>query len=414
MGLGQLFHRDVEYVATDTDTGQSQTFTIVDNLLPSWSSGAYSGAMSIPSAWRAAILLSDLIGGVPWHAYRERVGRPAQRIEPTPPLLDRPSYPDVRVTTFSSMTLDYLWHGNAVAVIASRNREGWPTAILPVSATQVQVKRVTKYDNAPLPVGSIGYMIGGPSGAYAGTPYSGKWYDPHDVIHVKAPCEPGALRGLGVLENHLNGGSLELAAEQNRHARSLSGSGIPTGVLQSDDPDLTQEDADAHKAAWLRAQRDRTVAVLNPNVHFTPVAWNPSETQLLDARRFSDVQIAQMFGLDPSWVGAQQSSRVYTNIEQEGLTLLKFSLGGILARFEQTFSAHMPRGTWAQANLDALLRTDTLTRYQAHQIGISAGFLTADEARELEDRPPLTAAQRAALAPPTPVAPAPADKAVQA
>src|SRR5689334_4211006 len=103
MGLGQLFHRDVEYVATDTTTGHSQTFTIVDNLTPSWgSSAAYSGAMAVPGAWRASLLLSDLIGGVPWHAYRERAGRPAQRIDPTPPLLDRPSYPDVRVTTFSS------------------------------------------------------------------------------------------------------------------------------------------------------------------------------------------------------------------------------------------------------------------------------------------------------------------------
>lgn len=396
MGLGQLFHRDVEYVATNTTTGQSETFTIIDNLAPSWSSGAYSGAMSIPSAWRASLLLSDLIGGVPWHAYRAQAGGPSQRIVPTPPLLDRPSYPDVRVTTFSSLALDYLWHGNAIAVIAARSRDGWPIAVVPVSATEVQVKRVSRYDNAPLPDGAVGYMIGQ------------RWYSAHDVIHVKAPCQPGALRGLGVLENHLNGGSLELAAEQNRHARSLSGSGIPTGVLQSDDPDLTPEEAAEHKAAWLRAQRDRTVAVLNPNVHFTAVAWNPSETQLLDARRFSDVQIAQIFGLDPSWVGAQQSSRVYTNIEQEGLTLLKFSLGGILARFEQTLSAHMPRGTWAQANLDALLRTDTLTRYQAHQIGIAAGFLTADEARELEDRPPLTAAQRAALAPPAPVVAHPA------
>lgn len=384
MGLGQLFHRDVQYSVTDSVTGQSQNFTIVDNLAPDWSSGAYSGAMALPSAWRASLLISDMIASVPWHGYRERAGRPAERITPTPALLDRPSPPDVRVTTFSSLALDYLWHGNAVSVIAARSRDGWPVAVVPVSALDVQVKRVTSYDGAPLPTGAVGYRIGD------------RWFSADDVIHVKAPCAPGALRGLGVLENHL-AGTLNLATEQGRHARSLSGSGIPTGVLQSDDPDLSQEDADAHKAAWLRAQRDRTIAVLNPNVTFTPVAWNPSETQLLEARKYSDVQMAQLFGLDPSWLGAAQSSRVYTNEEQIGLNLLKYTLTGILTRFEQTLSAHMPRGTWAQANLDALLRADTLTRYQAHAIGISNGFLTDNEARELENRPPLTAAQRASL-----------------
>ena len=38
---------------------------------------------------------------------------------------------------------------------------------------------------------------------------------------------------------------------------------------------------------------------------------------------------------------------------------------------------------------DALLRPDTLTRYQAHKIALDAGFLTIDEVRQLEHREPL-------------------------
>ena len=108
--------------------------------------------------------------------------------------------------------------------------------------------------------------------------------------------------------------------------------------------------------------------------------------------------------IEPSWLGAAQTSRVYSNLEMESLNLLKFSLGGWLARFEQALSAAMPRGTWAQASLDALLRPDTLTRYQAHEIGIRAGFLAPSEARELENRAPLTALQRAELQPTSPQA----------
>ena len=57
-------------------------------------------------------------------------------------------------------------------------------------------------------------------------------------------------------------------------------------------------------------------------------------------------------------------------------------------------TAHLPRGTWAQANLDAILRGDTLTRYQAHGIAIDKGFLTVDEVRKLEDLPPLPPQER--------------------
>jgi hypothetical protein len=42
-----------------------------------------------------------------------------------------------------------------------------------------------------------------------------------------------------------------------------------------------------------------------------------------------------------------------------------------------------------KANLDAVLRADTKTRYEAHAIGIGSGFLLHDEARDYEDLPPL-------------------------
>jgi hypothetical protein len=40
-------------------------------------------------------------------------------------------------------------------------------------------------------------------------------------------------------------------------------------------------------------------------------------------------------------------------------------------------------------NVDALLRPDTKSRYEAHKIALDAGFLTLDEVRELENREPL-------------------------
>ena len=377
MGLGRLFTRSTQYTATDTVTGASATFTVLDNLGPDWPSvSTYQGALGIPGAWRASTLLSDLLGQVPWDAYRQPIGQPEVKLEPTPPLLEQPYPPEPRMATFSSWALDLIWEGNAVGLIAARNAVGWPTAVIAVPANTVAVRRVGRNDPSPLPVGALEYRVG-----------TLRDLTSQDVIHIKGPCKPGDVRGMGVLEAHLN--TFSLARDQNQQARSVSAHGVPSGVLKSDNPDLTDDEAADLKRGWLASQANRTIAVINASTTFTPLSWNPEQSQLVEARKLTLTELENIFGLPLGWLGGQQSSRTYSNVEQDAVNLLKFSLGGHLARFEQTLSLAFPRGTVARANMDAILRSDTLTRYQAHQIGIASGFLTIDEARDLEHRAPL-------------------------
>lgn len=379
MGLGRLLTRPAATRPSDTRT--ITEFATIDGA-PAFGENAnvqtYRGGMSIPGAWRASLLIADLIGSVPWNAWRER-GESIERVEPRPLLLDQPFPPHTRMSTFRSWALDLVWHGNAVGLVATRNRSGWPTSAIPVPATEVQVRY--RYgpqgptSEAALS-GPIEYLI------------NGRPVDTDDVIHVMGPAAPGALRGFGVLEAHM-AGVLDLAREQMRQAGSISRHGVPTGKLKVSDPDASDEDMREVKEGWLRSQRERSVAVLNSTTDFEPLAWNPDELQLVEARKYTLHELALIFGLPLSFLGADQASRTYSNIEQEGLNLLKYSLAGHLAQFEQTLSLHLPRGTWAQANLDSILRSDTLSRYRAHQIGLTAGFLTVDEVRETEYLPPL-------------------------
>lgn len=374
MGLGRLLTRqarpDVDGVRSLTD-GWPLTLSSGSTW---WPGTMYQGAMSIPGAWRAVTLLSGLLGSVPWDAYRKRAGQSVELLD-TPPLLDQPAPPDTRMTTFSSLAMDLIWHGNAIAPVAARNRDGYPTAVYPVPADQVGVRRVTEA-SSPLPIGSVVYNVGG------------REFSSDDVIHIKGPCEPGALRGFGVLEAHLNG-TIALAMEQAKQAGTLTRHGVPTGLLKVTDPAMTKEEAAVHKAGWLAAQAERSIAVLNPAIDFQPLAWNPEQLQLVDARRFSLTDMENIFGLPVGWLGGHQSSRQYSNIEGDAVNLVKFSLGDHLARFEQSLSLAFPRGTWVKANLDSILRADTLTRYQAHSLALDKGFLTVNEVREIEDVPPV-------------------------
>jgi HK97 family phage portal protein len=396
MGLGQVFHRDLHFDVTDTNTGQVVHDYIVTGTgaYPNWEQGAYGGAMAIPGAWRASILLSDLLGRIPWHRYRMGGSGTPERL-PGSPLLEQPCPPQTRMTSFAAWGLDLLFHGNAIGLVSARDRQGYPTAISPVSAKSVYVRRAERDDRTGAPPGTVVYQIGN------------KWYRSDDVFHVMGPSEPGQLRGMGVLECHLRG-TLALAGTLAEQARSVSDAAVPSLVMQSLNPDLDATEAAALKLAVQTSQRTRSPLVVGPSVEVTPIAWNPSETQLIEARKLSLVEIANLFGLDADRLNAAQTSRTYQNVEQAGITFLRDSAGGWIARFEQTLSLAFPRGTWVEANLDNELRADTKTRYEAHAIAITSGILTRDEVRAIENRPPLTPAQREELMPAPPAASSPA------
>ena len=386
MGLGRLFEgarisgveieeRAARYSVTDTITGASSIFTVNDGIVPDWaSSSAYRGAMTIPAAWRGAVLLSSLLGELPWHAYRT-FGGPEELIEPTPLLLEQPNPPDTRMTTFAGWGLDYIWNGNAVGLWAARNAYGWPTAVVPVPARFVAVRRVTPFMESPLPVGALEYSIGN---LHLGAA---------DVMHIKGPCEPGWVRGMGVLEMHFN--TINLAQEQIHQSRSVAQSGVPTGLITTDDPEMDETRLALLKEQWLANQTNRTVQALSAAVKFQPLAWKPDDMQMIEARKFTLTDWENIFGLPLGWLGGATSSRTYANIEQDDINLLKFSLQDKVSQFEQTLSLALPRGTQVRANLDAILRTDTLSRYTAYKMAIDGGFLTVTEVRAMEHRKPL-------------------------
>lgn len=384
MGIGSLFVRNRDR-GPDRQVRVLQTWDLGE-IVPAGTrgmptvgigGGRYAGIMSIPGVWRGMNLLADLWGRLPLHVYTEvdhDDGVVVRRLR-TPPLLKQPQPGQAKFTTMSSAALDVLGRGNAVGIISSRDEMGAPTGALWVPSEYVQVERVSE----PLPGIPAGEAL-----YWCGQRPFAAW----DVIHVKGPCEPGALRGMGLIEAHLQGG-LTLADTLEAYAAGVGNSAVPSVTIKVQNPDLTQAEADGLKAKFIELQKTRSPMVLNPTTEVTPLAWDPSEMQLIEARRFSLHQIALMLGLDPSWLGAAQTSRVYSNLEMEGINLTRYSAGGLIARFEGAFTQHLPPFQWAQANLDAELRPDTATRYGAHKTAIDAGFLTVDEVRALENRPPL-------------------------
>jgi phage portal protein BeeE len=99
-------------------------------------------------------------------------------------------------------------------------------------------------------------------------------------------------------------------------------------------------------------------------------------------------------------------SLTYANVEQFNQQLLTFTLDPWLVRLERMLYDLLPRPQYAKFNRGALLRTDLLTRYRAHEIALRNEFEVVNEVRDLEDRKPVAWGDEptaSKTAPPVPV-----------
>jgi HK97 family phage portal protein len=324
-------------------------------------------ALRLSAVWACVRLLADTVSTLPVDVYRK--GDPDRQI-PTPALLAQPSDAFGLIEWLHAVMTSLCLRGNAYGVITGRTgAAGWPSQVELVSPDVVTVARTDT---------GIAYQIGGTD------------YPREDVFHVRAFTVPGNLVGLSPVEYARQSIGLGLAAE-SFGARFFGDNATPSGVLISKGP-LTAENAQTLKARWRAAhQGRRELAVLTGDVEFKPITITPNESQFVETQRFTVAQIARLFGVPPEMIGGEAGgSLTYANVEQRALDFATFALGPWVARIEAALSSLLPRGQIVKLNTGALLRADLLTRYQAHEIGIRSGFLTIDEARALENRPPMT------------------------
>jgi HK97 family phage portal protein len=321
-------------------------------------------ALSVPAIWRATTMISDSVGVMPLHAYRND-----QKLEPTPRLLERPNPLETRVETISAMVAALILHGNYVAILGEPGPSGYPESIYPVAP-----ERVTIYKRDGRKYFRIDEIE----------------YTSDQIFHIKGFSLPGDVAGIGIVAAQRQGVGAAVAVMEYA-ARYFNGGAMPSYAIKSSNPDLTEDEADLLKIKWMEhyGGKSRIPAILNASTDIEPLTANANDSQLVEARNMAVSDSANIVGVPGNMVGAPNTSRTYSNVEAQGLEYLRTSIAPITTRIESTFTDYLPRGQEAKFNYDSLLRADTYTRYQAHKLALDAGFLTVDEIRELEDLPPL-------------------------
>jgi HK97 family phage portal protein len=339
-------------------------------------------SMQMTAVYSCVRVLSEAVAGLPLHLYRYQSDGSKEKA------LDHPLYsllhdePNPEMTSFvfreTLMTHLLLW-GNAYAQII-RNGKGEVVALYPLMPNRMSVNRdengalyyeyVTSDDDAHTLKGSTVRLF------------------PGDILHVPGLGFDG-LVGYSPIAMAKNAIGMAIACEEYG-AKFFANGASPSGVLEH--PGILK-DPGKIRESWQQtfggSGNAHKVAVLEEGMKYTPISINPQEAQFLETRKFQIDEIARIFRIPPHMIGDLEHS-TFSNIEQQSLEFVKYTLDPWVCRWEQSMrkallSQEEKKLYFFKFNVDGLLRGDYQSRMNGYATARQNGWMSANDIRELEN-----------------------------
>jgi HK97 family phage portal protein len=266
-----------------------------------------------------------------------------------------------------------LW-GNAYAQIV-RDGRGRVLALYPLLPSKMEVNRAANGELV------YTYRRDDPS-------YSTVTLRRYEVLHIPGLGFDGLI-GYSPIAMAKNAIGMALATEEYG-ASFFSNGAQPGGVLEHPgvikDPQRVKE---SWNAAYQGSGNAHRVAVLEEGMKFSAIGIPPEQAQFLETRKFQINEIARIFRVPPHMVGDLEKSS-FSNIEQQSLEFVKYTLDPWVIRWEQALQQSLilpgeKSSLFIKFNLDGLLRGDYQSRMTGYATGRQNGWLSANDIRELED-----------------------------
>lgn len=173
-------------------------------------------------------------------------------------------------------------------------------------------------------------------------------------------------------------------------AKFFANGAAPGGVLEHPgtikDPQRVRE---SWQSTFGGSGNANKIAVLEEGMKYTPIGISPEQAQFLETRKFQINEIARIFRVPPHMVGDLEKSS-FSNIEQQSLEFVKYTLDPWVIRWEQSIqrsllSSDEKAAYFVKFNLEGLLRGDYQSRMNGYAIGRQNGWMSANDIRELEN-----------------------------
>jgi len=338
-------------------------------------------AMQTSVVYACVRILAESEAGLPLHVY-ERTANGSKSTKPSHPLYrllhDEPNREMTSFVFRETLMSHLLLWGNAYAQII-RDGRGFPIALYPLLPDRMAVDRRES--------GELVYTYQSDKGQVK--------LRRENVLHIPGLGFDGLI-GYSPIAMAKNAVGLALATE-DYGATFFANGANPGGVLEHPGV-IKPEQADRLRESWqsqFGGANAHKVAVLEEGLKFHQMSIPPEQAQFLETRKFQINEIARIFRVPPHMVGDLEKSS-FSNIEQQSLEFVKYTLDPWVVRWEQSLQQALilpsEKATiFIKFNLDGLLRGDYQSRMQGYSTGIQNGFMSVNDVRGLEDMNLLTA-----------------------
>lgn len=341
-------------------------------------------ALTVPAFGSGVGFLSRTLAGLPCHVYERGADGARAKIEghPVAALLNKAPNDDCSAFDWRRGEWQSVFtFGRGVSFI-ERNRAGEPINLWPLEVGKLRIERRA---------GRVFYH-------YRDTARRTVTYDARDVLDLRFMPASDNLAARSPV--YMNATTLGLALAVTKYGRRFFGRG---GV-----PPLSISGPFSTPASAMRAQADITALVQNavqgghgaialPEGHsLTPIGVDPEKMQMEKLQRFLIEEVGRMLNLPAVFLNDLTHGRL-NMVEQQDLQLVKHTLAHWVHLFEGEVNLKLfgraPGVPFVKVSLDAILRGDLKSRAEAFARMISTGQLLPNEARGLDDRPPVEGGQ---------------------
>lgn len=339
-------------------------------------------SMQMTAVYSCVRILAEAVAGLPLHLYKYNESGGKERAAENQLYFLLHDEPNPEMTSFvfreTLMTHLLLW-GNAYAQLI-RNGKGEVIALYPLMPNRMTVDRDNKgrlyyqyrrgKDEAKLSRDNIVIL------------------QPSDVLHIPGLGFDG-LVGYSPIAMAKNAVGMAIACEEYG-AKFFANGATPGGILEH--PGIVKDPArvrESWNAVYQGSGNAHRIAVLEEGMKYTPIGISPEQAQFLETRKFQINEIARIFRVPPHMVGDLEKSS-FSNIEQQSLEFVKYTLEPWLVRWEQAMvrsllSKSEKEQYFIKFNVDGLLRGDYESRMNGYATARQNGWMSANDIRQLEN-----------------------------
>jgi HK97 family phage portal protein len=338
-------------------------------------------ALTISAVWRAALLVSSSLAGLPLRTLRQW-GATRQQI---PSWMDNPARAvGYRPFSWKQTSVLHMLLGGDSFQRHLYGGGGYEAGGPILGLEPVNPRYVSVYWDATRPGGKrfeVSVVDGG------GSRY--ETYDARTMTQIMGPTLDG-LRGLSVvgMARTSLGGAIaadRAAAHGFRNGPMISAIATPNEELEDGDAEKASMEINDALGGTENAGR---VAVLDRQFTITPWSMTLKDAQFLESRQFSVQEVARWFGVHPVFLmdpGAVSTWGTGVEILQRGLG--RFTLPQWTDPFQEALSDLLPRGSWCEFDFHGLERGSPADEIALLITQVDGGLLTINQALAMLNRP---------------------------